>query len=80
VTGAVSTYLPLAGLIDLAAERARLGKELADTEAQITRSEQLLVGPFAARAPANVVQREREKQADLRARADRLRDRLADLA
>ena len=80
VTGAVSTYLPLAGLIDLAAERARLGKELADTEAQIARSEQLLAGPFAERAPANVVQREREKQADLRTRADRLRDRLADLA
>ena len=80
VTGAVSTYLPLAGLIDLAAERARLGKELADTEMQIARSEQLLAGPFAERAPANVVQREREKQAELRTRADRLRDRLADLA
>jgi valyl-tRNA synthetase len=80
VTGAVSTYLPLVGLIDLTAERARLGKELADTEAQIARSEQLLAGPFAERAPANVVQREREKQADLRTRADRLRERLADLA
>ena len=80
VTGAVSTYLPLVGLIDLTAERARLGKELADTEAQIARSEQLLAGPFAERAPANVVQHEREKQADLRTRADRLRERLADLA
>jgi valyl-tRNA synthetase len=80
VTGTVSTYLPLAGLIDLAAERARLGKELADTETQIARSEQLLAGPFAERAPANVVQREREKQAELRTRAERLRDRLTDLA
>jgi valyl-tRNA synthetase len=79
VTGAVSTYLPLAGLVDLAAERTRLGKELVETEAQITRSEQLLAGPFAERAPANVVQREREKQADLRTRAERLRHRLADL-
>jgi valyl-tRNA synthetase len=80
VTGVVSTYLPLAGLVDLATERARLGKELVDTEAQIARSEQLLAGPFAERAPANVVQREREKQAELRAHADRLRGRLADLA
>jgi valyl-tRNA synthetase len=79
VTGALSTYLPLAGLIDLVAERTRLGKELADTEAQVARSEQLLAGPFAERAPANVVLREREKQAELRNRADRLRNRLADL-
>ncbi|MGC8782166.1 MAG: class I tRNA ligase family protein, partial [Anaerolineae bacterium] len=79
VTGAVSTYLPLAGLVDLAAERARLQKELAETEAQIARSEELLAGPFAQRAPAPVVQRERDKQADLRARADRLRSRLAEL-
>jgi valyl-tRNA synthetase len=79
VTGAVSTYLPLAGLVDLAAERSRLAKELAEAEAQIARSEQLLAGPFVQRAPANVVQRERDKQADLRARAARLRARLADL-
>ncbi len=79
VTGAVSTYLPLAGLVDLAAERARLQKELADTEAQLARSAQLLAGPFAQRAPAQVVQRERDRQAELQARADRLRARLADL-
>jgi valyl-tRNA synthetase len=79
VTGAVSTYLPLAGLVDLAAERGRLAVELKETEGQITRSAQLLAGPFAQRAPANVVQRERDKQAELHARAARLRDRLADL-
>jgi valyl-tRNA synthetase len=79
VTGAVSTYLPLAGLVDLAAERDRLAAELKETEGQITRSAQLLAGPFAQRAPANVVQRERDKQAELRARAGRLRARLTDL-
>ncbi len=79
VTGAVSTYLPLAGLVDLAAERARLQKELADAEAQLARSKQLLAGPFAQRAPALVVQRERDKQAELRTRVERLRARLTDL-
>jgi valyl-tRNA synthetase len=79
VTGAISTYLPLAGLVDLAAERGRLAAELKETEGQITRSAQLLAGPFAQRAPANVVQRERDKQDELRTRAARLRDRLADL-
>ena len=80
VTGAVTIYLPLAELIDLDAERARLGKELAETEAQIERSRALLEGPFAQRAPAAVVQREREKLTELEARALRLRERLAELA
>ena len=80
VTGAVSIYLPLADLVDLAAERSKLQKELAETEAQTARSENLLNGPFAQRAPANVIQRERDKLADLQTRANRLRARLADLA
>jgi valyl-tRNA synthetase len=80
VTGAVTTYLPLSELVDLAAERERLSKELAEAEAQIARTQQLLSGPFAQRAPANVVQREQEKQAELQTRVERLRSRLADLA
>jgi len=80
VTGAVTTYLPMSGLVDLNAEQGRLRKELAETEAQIARSQSLLAGPFAQRAPADVVQRERDKQADLHARGERLRARLAALA
>lgn len=79
VTGRVTVYLPLSGLVDLAAERERLGRELAEAEAQIARSQQLLSGPFSQRAPAAVVQREQEKQAQLQAHADSLRRRLADL-
>jgi valyl-tRNA synthetase len=79
VTGTVTTYLPLADLVDFEAERGRLAKELADTEAQITRTEGLLQGPFAQRAPAAVVQRERDKLGELEGRKTRLRDRLAEL-
>ena len=80
VPGAVTVYLPLSELVDLAAERDRLGKELSETESQLARSRQLLSGPFAQRAPANVVQREQEKQAELQARAAKLRQRLIDLS
>ena len=80
VTGLVTTYLPLADLVDFEAERRRLAKELAETEAQITRTQGLLQGPFAQRAPANVVQREREKLGELEGRSVRLRERLAELA
>jgi valyl-tRNA synthetase len=80
VSGDVTTYLPLSELVDLDAERARLAKELAEAEAQIARSEGLLQGPFAQRAPANVVAREQEKLAQFVAQAQRLQGRIADLS
>jgi valyl-tRNA synthetase len=79
VVGGTTVYLPLSELVDLAAERARLAKELAEMETLAARSEQLLQGPFAQRAPANVVQREQEKLAQLQEQAGRLRERLRDL-
>jgi valyl-tRNA synthetase len=79
VAGSVTVYLPLADLVDLAAERAKLNKALVEADAQIDRSRSLLDGPFAQRAPANVVQREREKLGELATRAELLRERLAEL-
>ena len=78
--GGVTVYLPLAGLVDLAAERKRLEKELAQLEQQIRRSEELLSREgFVQKAPAQVVQRERDKLADLRARHQQIQERLAAL-
>jgi valyl-tRNA synthetase len=55
--------LPLKGVIDLAAERARLAKELAKCDADIARVEAKLGNPnFVARAPEEVVEEEREKR------------------
>ncbi len=79
VTGSLTVYLPLAELVDLDAERAKLNKELSETEAQIARSQALLDGPFTQRAPAGVVQREREKLGELATRAELLRERLVKL-
>jgi valyl-tRNA synthetase len=76
VVGGVTCYLPLAGLVDLDAERARLQKELDEVVALIARSEKQLAGPFAERAPAPVVQRERDKLADLQQRRGQLTERL----
>jgi valyl-tRNA synthetase len=77
--GDVTCYLPLAGMVDLAEEKARLEKELADLKVQIERSEGLLTGPFAQRAPAHVVQRERGKLAELQATRATLVERLSAL-
>ncbi|HEX9616259.1 MAG TPA: valine--tRNA ligase [Anaerolineales bacterium] len=79
VVGSVEIYLPLGGLVDVAEERARLEKELDEAEAQISRLEGLLAGPFAEKAPAPVVQKEREKLANYRDTADRLKAQLQSL-
>jgi len=76
VVGSVEAYLPLAELVDLESERARLGSELQRTSAQIERLETLLAGPFAQRAPADVVARERRKLEELRDSKTRLEAQL----
>ena len=60
VVGSVEIYLPLAGMVDLADEKARLEKESKEAQSHIERLEKLLSGDFANKAPAPVVQKERE--------------------
>ena len=55
--------LPLKGIIDLAAERARLDKEMQKAEADIARSDAKLNNPkFMERAAEDVVEEEKEKR------------------
>ncbi|MEN9938579.1 MAG: hypothetical protein RLZZ387_5158 [Chloroflexota bacterium] len=76
----VEVFLPLVGLIDLEAERARLRKELDAAEVDIARREGRLANEgFVAKAPEAVVRRERDGLAAVRATAERLRERLAQL-
>jgi valyl-tRNA synthetase len=79
VVGPVEVYLPLAGLVDPHEERARLEKDLAETEAVMQRLEALLSGPFSEKAPAAVVQKERERLAASKETAEKLRAQLAAL-
>jgi valyl-tRNA synthetase len=80
VVGDVEVSLPLAGLIDMAAERARLSKELEAALTEIGRRESKLGAPgFVEKAPAPVVQRERDGLAAARATAERLRERIGQL-
>ncbi len=79
VVNGVEIFLPLAGLVDADVERERLQKELADQEAQIARLEGLLASPFAGRAPAAVVEKERQKLAACRETVAKLREQLSAL-
>ncbi len=76
VVAGVEVYLPLADLVDAEAERARLQKELNEVLSQITRLEALLGGSFAQKAPAAVVEKERQKLADYKETAAKLREQL----
>jgi valyl-tRNA synthetase len=59
--GTVEIYLPLEGLVDTSEERERLNKALLEVRSQVDRLEKLLASSFTKRAPAEIVQKEREK-------------------
>ncbi len=81
VVGGVTCYLPLAGLVNLERERARLREELAELDAAIGRAENLLADEkFTTRAPEHVVQRERDKLENLWAQRERVVEQLARLS
>ncbi|OGO05003.1 MAG: valine--tRNA ligase [Chloroflexi bacterium RBG_13_56_8] len=81
VVGGYECYLPLAGLVDLDRERARLGAELERLGGEVVRSEKLLANNgFVSKAPQEVVQKERDKLADVRQQQAKLEERLASLA
>jgi len=79
VTAGVQIHLPMAGLVDKEAERARLSKELAAIESQIQRLESLLGSDFANKAPAAVVEKERAKLAGYHDTAAKLKEQLSGL-
>jgi valyl-tRNA synthetase len=79
--GGVTTYLPLAGLVDLAAERTRLQKEIDNIDKQLQRIDGLLANSgFVNKAPAEVIDRERNKLGELQGARRQLVERLAVLS
>ncbi len=72
--------VPLAGVIDIDAERARLEKQRERLARDRDKTQAKLANTqFVANAPAEVIQKERDRQADLTARIDALDAQLAKL-
>lgn len=77
VVNGIEIYLPLAGLIDVEKETARLNKELAITDRELARVEGKLGNEgFLAKAPADVIEKERAKAEEFRAKKAAVEERL----
>jgi valyl-tRNA synthetase len=73
-------YLPLAGLIDIAAERSRLTREREKILAEIARIEQKLANPnFAQKAPPPVLQDHQKRLAEWQAKRAHVEQALDEL-
>ncbi len=79
VVGEIVAQLPLAGLVDLAAEQARLQRALDDLERRIAQMQARLASDFAVKAPPTVVERERARLSELETEAAQVREQLAQL-
>ena len=80
ITEDARIYIPMAELIDFEAERARLNKELAAAEKQLAQIDAKLSNEnFVNKAPANVVQGQRDAAEKLRDKIAMLKDSIASL-
>ena len=80
MAGNVVAMLPMAGMVDLDAERDRLRKEIAAAVAERDRAQaQLGNEAFVARAPEHVVEVQRQRLATAKEQIALLERRLAEL-
>ncbi len=69
--GDLDLFVPLEGLVDLDAERVRLDKELKRVEGELTKSQNKLAA-FEGKAPAHVIEQERQRLGEWTAQRDAL--------
>ena len=78
--GGIEVVLPMAGMVDLDRERERLEREIETTERELSRLEAKLKNTeFLSKAPASVVERDRERLGGFGERLDKLREQLSRL-
>jgi valyl-tRNA synthetase len=73
-------YLPLTGLIDVAAERARLTKDLDKARGEVTKVQDKLANPsFTQKVPASVLEEHQKRLADWQAKVAQIEQAMANL-
>lgn len=80
VVAGITAYMPLADMIDLDKEMARIKAEIGKMDKEIALASGKLKNPgFVDKAPAVVVEKEREKLADYQSKREKLVQRLQEL-
>jgi len=70
-------FLPMEGLVDVEAEKARLTKKAEEIQTEITKVEQKLANPnFAQKVPAKVLEEHQQRLADWQMKLKQVRDSL----
>ncbi len=78
VVGETTVALPLSGIIDMAAEKKRMAKEIEKVDAEIKKGASRLANPqVLAKTPDEVVEEWRERQTDWEQKGQRLKAALA---
>ena len=77
LVGELEILIPMAGLIDKKEETARLNREIAKLAKETEKAESKLQNPhFVDKAPADVVEKERDKLTELKTTLQKLEDQL----
>jgi len=77
LVGEMKLLIPMAGLIDKEAEQARLSKEIEKKQQEAQRTEgKLSNSNFVDKAPADVVEKERSKLAEIKVAIEKLQEQL----
>jgi valyl-tRNA synthetase len=81
LVGELKVMVPLAGLIDIAAEQARINKEVERIRGEIERIDKKLSNEsFVAKAPVDVVDKERARAVEFAATLETLSEQMEQLA
>jgi len=80
VTESCELYIPLGELVDIDKELARLNKDLANAQGEVARAEGKLANEkFTAKAPAHLVEAEREKKRAAEDKVEKLKARISEM-
>lgn len=81
LAGGLEIYITLSGLVDFAAERARLQKEQKKLEGDVAKFEKKLSNPgFLAKAAPEIIEKDTQKCADLKETLERVMAQLAEIS
>ena len=80
VTGPCELFIPMGELVDVEKELARLEKDLKNAEGEVARANGKLNNEkFVAKAPANLVEAEKEKLVAAQSKVEKLKARIAEM-